>query len=116
MRRCFVLLLLAAGCATATAPDSEPSTLEGPIVSVNDEAVLGRATRRIHVKPPEDECGIIFSVSPSTEIRARTARGGVQRAGPDDLTVGRTVRVWTSGVLLLSCPAQGGADVIEILR
>ncbi|HEX6308719.1 MAG TPA: hypothetical protein VFZ69_11055 [Longimicrobiales bacterium] len=113
-RMTTALALAVVACATSpTLPENDPA-LSGSIVArdIPTSPAQGRAT--IHVKEhPSDPCGIIFTVTPETQIFRRTDRT-VVRAEPADLTVSRSVAVWARAILE-SCPAQARADAIEIL-
>lgn len=113
-------LALAAGCDDDPSAPRSADRIEGEIVRRNPDfgVPLGSdVVLRVLVKEdPDDghECGIIFSVRAGTIIVVESG-AGLASAGPDDLTVGSSVRVTFSGPLLESCPAQASADLIEVL-
>lgn len=121
MRRCLLLCALALsalGCDdSVVAPalrDDEP-TIAGTIVDLNAHTTIAPERLTIHVRESlKDECGIVFTVFPGTDIRRQREDGSLAPAGPDDLKIGVKVYVW-SGVVLDSCPGQAGAEAIEIV-
>lgn len=122
-------LLVLAGCeADVLPPGGEPDDA-GLVAAVGPD--LGPGTHdseglltRIHVKTdPSDpnECGVIYDVYDengpvTTVLRVREADGGLRPAVVDDLTVGVEVRVWHTGDIAESCPAQGVATMVEIVE
>lgn len=118
-------VLVLAAVALVAACGGEPaaparSTFEGEIVERNPAFGAPAGTDvllRIHVKEdPDDpgECGIIFSIREGTPIVVDAAPFG--GGSTEDLATGALVRVVFSGPLLESCPLQGGADLVEVLR
>lgn len=118
-------VLLLASLALLAACDDDPasparSTFEGEIVDRNPAfgtPAGADVLLRIHVKEdPDDpgECGIVFSIREGTAIVVTA--DGFAGGSTEDLATGARVRVTHSGPLLESCPLQGGADVVEVLR
>lgn len=111
--------LVQAGCDSSTGPELPGSApaITGPIVARNVDTPTSDGRPTIHVKEiPNDPCGIIFALEPDTEIARRTDEDALVAAAVDELTVGLPVRVWARGGIAESCPAQGVADAVEILR
>lgn len=107
------------GCAALTAPGHSPEgppTLVGPIVAEDLQFGALNGTENILVRPASDECGIVFAVDEETRIQVRTAEGGLRRGTLEDLAIGRTVRAWSTGIVLESCPGQTGAAAVEVLE
>lgn len=107
------LAALALGCGSITFPDAEP-TIEGDIVGVGEEIPFGGEDRFWVKETPAAPCGIVFRVSGSTEIGERQPDGSIAERSFADLTVDRTVRVWSEAVAD-SCPGQGLATAIELI-
>jgi len=111
-----------AGCDDwITMPDREP-TMEGVLVGVNGcsygEACIAMVPERIEtvwVKTDTTEaCGVILTVTETTGLLVREG-SAVRRALPEEFTLLRPVRVWIQGdVVAESCPAQGGAEALEL--
>ena len=111
---CLLLAVAVAACHSALEPDTPPA-FTGDIVARDVTISFGQPPT-IHVKEsPDEECGVIFLVGPTTRILRRSPDGKVTRASVSDLTVGRRVGVW-AGVVLTSCPGQSTAQVVEILE
>jgi hypothetical protein len=108
------------GCATsltAPAPSPEgPPTLVGPIVAEDLQFGAMNGKENILVRPASDECGIVFAIDAETNIQIRTAEGELRRGTLKDLAIGRTVRAWSTGIILESCPGQTGAAAVEVLE
>ena len=112
------MMLLLAGCRwiglDPPTGDEDRWAIVGSIVDRDVRIPLGDPPS-IHVKEdPDDECGIIFLIRSSTEIRRRSPDGALLPASYDDLTVGENVKV-RAPVILESCPAQAQAEVVEIV-
>lgn len=111
------LSLCGLACESVVEPslrDGEP-TIGGPIVAVGVHTAIAPEHLTIHVKGSrKDECGIVFTVFPGTEIQRQHEDASLRTAGPEDLRTGVRVYVWTS-VILSSCPGQAGAQAIEIV-
>ncbi len=104
---------IAAACGSLTFPE-RPPTIDGDIVGVGPEIPFG-GLRTIWVKEaPEAPCGIVFTVTESTDIGERQPDGSIAERSFADLVVGRMVRVW-SGAVAESCPGQSRATVIELI-
>ena len=110
LRTLVVVLTLVSACRSST--DADDLYLAGPIVARDLQISIG-APPSIHVRESSDECGVIFLVRSSTEIRRRVSSGRTVPASYADLTIGTRVRVWTT-VVLESCPGQSAAHVVEI--
>lgn len=110
----FLTLAFTVGCSSLTFPERDP-TIEGDIVGVGSEIPFG-SDRSIWVKDtPDAPCGIVFSVTESSDIGERRPDGSIAERSFDDLAVGRTVRVWAAGGVAESCPGQARAGTIELL-
>src|SRR5687768_6539332 len=111
----FVLLglpVLVAACKSASEPDGD-WLISGSVVAREIRISIGDPPS-IHVKEnAADECGIIFLVRSSTEIRRRTNSGADVPASYAELVLGKKVRVWARYVLE-SCPGQSSAEIVEI--
>jgi hypothetical protein len=115
MRFGFVLLAAAtlAACGSPSEPGGQSSAV-GIIVARDRSTSIGNPPT-IHVKDgPDDECGVIYVVTPTTRIMRRTLSGRIQPAFVSELTVGRHVDVKSNGVFL-SCPGQSWAEAVEIV-
>lgn len=108
------LAVLAAACGSLTFPDRDP-VIQGEIVGVGLDIPFGGENTIWVKETPESPCGIVFAVTESTDIGERQPDGSIEEGPFSDLTVGRTVRVWASGAIAESCPAQGRASDIELL-
>ncbi len=106
--------LLALACGSIAFPD-RPPTIQGDIVGVGSEVPFGAANRIWVKETPADPCGIVFTVTGSTEIGEPRPDGSIEERSFGDLVVGLTVRVWASGPVAESCPAQAGAEAIELV-
>lgn len=109
------IAVLGVACSSLTFPDRNP-TIQGDIVGVGLEIPFG-GDRSIWVKEtPVAPCGIVFSVTESTEIGERAPDDSIAERTFDDLTMGRAVRVWAAGnTVAESCPGQARAGVIELI-
>ena len=105
------LSLLGTGCRSSSAPDGD-WLISGFVVNRGIQISIGDPPS-IHVKEEvSEQCGIIFLVRPSTEIRRRT-NSGTAPASYGNLVPGTKVRVWAR-VVLESCPGQSSAEIVEI--
>lgn len=110
----LLLLAMLAGCKSGWEPKGPPA-LVGEIVA-RDVRMSSAGPPTIHVKAtPDEECGIIFAVTGSTQIRRRMADGRIRNASVSELTVGTRVAVWADAVAE-SCPAQAAALRVEIVE
>lgn len=117
-RSLLIPLLAICACANPTAPESlpkRPPTLIGLIVARDVPLAAVREVPNIHVRSGTEECGTAFGIDAQTTIVVRGAAGRLRREGVDALVSGRTARVWTQGMILLSCPGQATAEAIELL-
>lgn len=123
-----VLLSLPACKDDVLGPAGEPDDA-GRVVAVGKDIGPGDPDRqglltRIHVKTnPADanECGVIYDVFDETgpvdtTVRIRASDGRVRPADVSTLSVGDRVRVWHTGAIAESCPAQGVATTVEIVE
>lgn len=111
-----------AGCDDGiTTPDRDP-TMEGILVGVNGcdfsqpcVAVVPDSITSVWVKTDaQDPCGVTLTVTRRTDLLVREGLA-VRRALPEEFTAWRPVRVWIEGdVVAESCPAQGGAEALEL--
>lgn len=109
-----LLAVVLAGCKSGWEPNGPPA-LVGEIVARDVRISFGDPPT-IHVKdPPDEECGIIFVVTSSTQIRRRMADGSIRSASVSDLTVGTRVGVWADFVAD-SCPGQSSAIGVEVVE
>lgn len=118
-----LLALSGVGCDSTTEPtlaeptlrDGEPFIV-GPVIARDGPIAESDDRYRLHVKEHEDEeCGVIFGVGPDTEIARATGEGTTEPAHVADLHRGLTVAVWFTGWTFDTCPAQAGAEAVEIL-
>jgi len=120
-----VLALAAAGWAACddgiTTPDRDP-TLVGLLAGVNDcdfdefcLAAVPDSITRVWVKADmEDPCGVVLTVDRRTDLLVREG-SALRRALPEEFTPWRPVKAWVRGdVIAESCPAQGGAEALEL--
>lgn len=112
------LLVVVGGCASVTQPEptlgeGDPASV-GPIVARDVPTPSSGDRPTLHVRAGDDECGVIYSVSPETVIRRRNDRDSYDEVPLDALTVGVTVAVWAD-IVMASCPGQAGAHAIEVL-
>lgn len=106
-------LMAITACNPSILP-STPSVHEGVIVERDRPTSFEQTLPTIWVKETvEEECGVIYVVTPGTDLFARTG-SGVEEIGVDRLAVGATVRIWTD-IVLTSCPGQGRADAVELI-
>lgn len=107
-----------AGCSVVTGPDlpdGDP-TIEGVVVAKDVHAPTAPDSPTVHVKKANrDECGIIFVVGDDTDILQRIGPFDLERSDLDAIRSGDRVRVWSTGPILESCPAQAWAEAIEIV-
>jgi hypothetical protein len=111
----FITLISLAALAACSSPwDPEgPPGMEGQIVG-RDQAISTGGAPTIHVKEdPNEQCGVIFLVRNSTQIRRRLEDGSTMPASIAELTIGARVAVWSEFVME-SCPGQSFAEAVEI--
>jgi hypothetical protein len=120
MRRAITVLvittlpaLLAAACGSITFPDRDP-TIRGDIVGIGSDIPFGGEDTIWVKEMPDSPCGIVFTVTESTDIGEQQPDGSIAERSFGDLTVGRTVRVW-SRFVAESCPGQSLATDIELV-
>lgn len=111
----FLLLVALGACHGDPTLPHTPPTEVGPIVAENIQWATLNGRRSILVRPDGAECGTAFIVRPATRIRVRNPDGTTHRGTPLELTIGRVVRAWSTGVVLRSCPGQTTAAVIEVI-
>ncbi len=105
--------VIVVACGSITFPGGPPA-VDGDIVGVGPDVPFG-SQRAIWVKEaPDAPCGIVFTVTESTDIGERQPDGSIAERSFADLVVGRTVRVW-SGAVAESCPGQARANAIELI-
>jgi hypothetical protein len=115
--RCIItisLAVLAAACNSLTFPDGDPA-IQGEIVGVGPDTPFNGQNTIWVKETPESPCGIVFTVTESTNIGAELPDGSISEHSFADLAVGLVVRVWASGGIAESCPGQGRADAIELI-
>ncbi|MDH3735329.1 MAG: hypothetical protein OEU54_17490 [Gemmatimonadota bacterium] len=111
--------LWTAGCSNAfELPDREPA-IAGEIVAVGEPSPAPGSSILItvHVKETPtsgDPCGIIFRVTPDTNIGVRPVGGPPYPVGLERLRVGAFLSAWDRGGVAESCPAQAEALAIEL--
>lgn len=107
-----------AGCSVLTGPDlpdGDPA-IEGVVVASDVRPPTAPESSTVHVKRANrDMCGIIFVIGEETEIFRRTPVFGLEGSDLDAIRSGDRVKVWSTGPILESCPAQGRADAILIV-
>lgn len=115
MKRAIATLLtvLAVACGSITFPERDP-TIHGDIVGVGPDIPFGGENTIWVKEAPESPCGIVFTVTGSTDIGEPQPDGSIAERSFSDLTVERTVRVW-SDFVAESCPGQSRANVIELV-
>ena len=107
--------LLATACGSDPVIDDDPRAMTGAIVARDIHTAVSPGEPTIHVKERvTDECGVIFGMNAATVMRRRISNDSVRPATIAEFKVGTKVRVWTD-VVAESCPAQGHAQVAEIL-
>jgi hypothetical protein len=98
------ILLLVIGCGSSTEPEPE---FDGTVLQTRTQPFS------VLVEEPDRECGAWLVVDNRTRIRVTT--NGLERNGSiADLTPGKRVKIWVSGPMLLTCPAEGHASRIVI--
>lgn len=115
-----LLLLPVLGCDGGITLPDDVAFQTGVLAGVNGvdfSLVLGweppEVVETLWVKEgEEDVCGVIWTVGDGTDLLVREG-SALRRAVPEDLVPFRDVRVWTSGPIAESCPAQGTADAVE---
>ena len=108
----LALIILSASCNSVY--DVDETWIAGFVVA-RDVRISSGDPPSIHVKATQEEqCGIVYLVRNSTEIRRLTSSGSFQPAAYADLVVGTRVRVKT-GIVMTSCPEQAGTSAIDIL-
>lgn len=125
---CAPLLVLAACEQDVLLPGGEPDDT-GQVVAVGrnvgpEDPDRDGLLTRVHVKTnPADpnECGVIYDVSDergpvTTVLRTREGDGSLRPAAVSDLAEGQRVRIWHTGDIAESCPAQGVATIVEIVE
>jgi len=112
----LALVLSPIGCGDGiTVPNGPPST-EGVIVERDRGTSISVGFPTIWVmSPPDDECGVIYTVGSSTDLWSRGADGKVREIEVDALIVGARVRVWASSAILTSCPEQAESGSVELV-
>ncbi len=108
------LAMLAPACNSLTFPDSNP-VIQGAIVGVGADIPFGGENTIWVKETPQSPCGIVFTVTESTNIGSELPDGSITEHSFADLAVGLVVRVWASGGIAESCPGQGRADAIELI-
>lgn len=108
-----LLAVLALACGSITFPERDP-TIRGDIVGTGPDIPFGSGNTIWVKETPESPCGIVFTVTASTDIGEQQPDGSIAERSFSDLTVERTVRVW-SGAVAESCPAQARANAIELV-
>ena len=87
--------------------------MKGVIVD-RDVQYFSNATPNVHVRAGSNDCGVIFVITPSTEISSLTSFGVHRPATSADLVVGKEVDI-TFDVIAESCPGQSAAKTVVIL-
>lgn len=112
-----LLLLLSAGCGSSTMEPAGAPHLRGVLRSVPEYPVAPGTTTRLLLEVPgaaTPEDRYIVHVTPKTRIRRVAPDGALHRASLGELTVGTSLRVWTTGLVLESYPAQVFATHIQV--
>src|SRR5688572_5724519 len=107
----LALALNLVACARASAPVPEaPPTIQGTIMALEGEQylVMADSARPRRVRSPR----VFVSVGPGVRLLWRDGRP----AALSDLSVGRYVSVWTTGIVLESRPPQVNATVSIVER
>ena len=115
MRFTFILVAAAtlAACGSSSDPDIQSSRV-GIIVARDVPISIGNPPT-IHVKDdPNEQCGVIYLITPETSIVRRATSGKIRLAKVSELTVGSHVDV-RSGIVAQSCPGQSWAEVVQII-
>lgn len=108
-----VAIALFLACGSLAFPDAEPA-IEGEVVGAGSDIPFGGEDRFWVKEAPDAPCGIVFGVTGATTIGERRPDGSIAERSPDDVTVGRAVRVWADAIAE-SCPAQGEAEAVELI-
>lgn len=108
---CAALAVTVSACDSPLVPDTD-ADITGDVVATGAGIRVG-VDFVIHVKAePEDQCGIHVIVGDDTDVV--DSRGGPpRRASRDILVVGATVAVWTTGIILDSCPGIADGTVVD---
>ena len=114
-RKWLLICVAALGCSSPTLPDDTP-TIVGEIYARNIQTPTSGNRPTMHIKSsPSDLCGIIFAIGDESVLRRRIGTHTVS-ARLEDFTVGKSVRAWSEGGLVMeSCPAQAFAIAVELL-
>jgi len=100
-------LTLAISCSSPV--DMQP-TVEGTISQLATDPIT------ILVDPDSSGCGYLLLVDSETRVETTTVGGRVTVANSSVLQVGRAVRVWADGAMLLGCPARGRAMRVRTIE
>lgn len=103
-----------ASCATAPRPTGDP-IVRGAIESITHRAT---ASGYLVLAGPgsREMCGISATVDDRTTFLRRASTGELQPAARQEFAVGDTVEVFVDGPIAESCPVQGRASALVLVR
>ena len=107
-RGILFLSLLFLSCSSPTDVPGRSADVDGTILNVFASPF------RILLKGNE-ECGIVFTITPSSRVMRLTTVGSLVEAKQSDLSVGTRARGWVDGPVLTSCPGQAAAEAVLLL-
>lgn len=108
------LLAACSGAAMLETPRGEPYAV-GTLDSITHRQATSLLLVRALPGSPEP-CGIAATVNRETTYLRRDPAGAQRRIALADLTLGDTVEVYVYGAVAESCPPQGYANVVILLR
>jgi hypothetical protein len=116
--------VLAGACARVEGPvarsDDAGLPAEGPYVRGPVESITHRspATGLVVRAGPgsRDQCGISATADKRTRYLRRASGGGVEPSALSEIRTGDVVEVYVDGPIAESCPVQGHASVVVLVR
>jgi hypothetical protein len=115
MRFAVTLLVTATLVACGSSSDPDIQSSRAGIIVARDVPISIGDPPTIHVKgDPNEQCGVIYLITPTTSIVRRAVSGKIRLAKVSELTVGSRVDV-RAGIVAQSCPGQSWAEVVQII-
>jgi hypothetical protein len=105
------LATIASACAPLTSPEDGPPDFSGVVLGVEPPSGAWRLNLRI--ERSSGDTAIVW-IGGSTRLFAAGPDGTVQGMEPDELEVGASVDVWTTGVERRSLPPQYDATQVVV--
>lgn len=109
-----LLLSACTGSQGTLLPQGEP-LVRGPVESIEHRATASGILVRAAAGSRE-MCGISATADAETRYFRETEDGRLTSASMQELAVGDTVEVYVDGPIAESCPVQGRASAIVLLR